>query len=81
MELSDRDDPVRMMINAIHEGCLETVVDILENNTDIFMTEINKEKLIQGLPYESKKYASEQDNQGVDFEKLIEKSEKLPANT
>ena len=40
---------------------------------DTLKTLILKEKFIQGLPYESKKYASEQDNQGVDFEKLIEK--------
>ena len=45
------EDPERMMMKAIHEGCLEAVVDILGNNTNIFMAQINNEKLteFQGL--------------------------------
>ena len=51
MDLSEMEDPERMMVKAIHEGSLETVADILRNNTDIFMKKISTEKGIQGNMY------------------------------
>ena len=38
-------DPGRMMVKAIHEGDLGAVVEILQKNSTILMTEINPESL------------------------------------
>ena len=45
LELSEPEDPVRMIIKAIHEGNLKTVENILEENTHLLMAELDIEKL------------------------------------